>query len=167
MYVGAVLFCNGLWLLGLIADREVAAIDILVGGIALIVVIIELASSQTGLIFSAAQTLLSVFTYLWVAHTRFAKVDGSGLGWYCLFVCLTAIPTAIVIFNTAHWNGALIWLGIDWVAWAILWGMYFLLLARPVQWAKITRLAGAVTLVEGFGTGWILGYLLLNGSLHT
>ena len=94
-------------------------------------------------------------------------MDGSGLGWYSLFVALTAIPTAVITLQHAHGNVGSIWLGIDWIAWAILWGMYFLLLARPFQWVKITRITGALTLLEGIGTGWILGYLVLNGNLHT
>ena len=31
-YVGAVLFCNGLWLLGQIEDKEIKVIDTFVGG---------------------------------------------------------------------------------------------------------------------------------------
>jgi hypothetical protein len=30
-WVGAVLFCNGLWLLGKIGDNEIAVIDVFVG----------------------------------------------------------------------------------------------------------------------------------------
>ena len=36
-YVGAVLCLNGLWLLGRIGDKEIAVIDIFVGGITLLV----------------------------------------------------------------------------------------------------------------------------------
>ena len=41
--------------------------------------------------------------------------------------------------------------------------MFFVLLAleRP-----IARLTGYVAIVEGIGTAWILGYLLLQGSLE-
>ena len=36
-YVGAVLCLNGLWLIGRIGDKEIAIIDIFVGGITLLV----------------------------------------------------------------------------------------------------------------------------------
>ena len=36
-YVGAVLCLNGLWVLGRIGDKEIAVIDIFVGGITLLV----------------------------------------------------------------------------------------------------------------------------------
>lgn len=173
LYVGAVLFCNGIWLLGLIQDREIAIINIFVGIVGLIVVVIELATSsgtlttsKLAVIQGGAFTLLFVFTYLWIAYNRFFRIDGSGLGWYSLFVCLTAIPTAVITLRHAHGVTAQVWLGADWIAWAVLWGLYFLLLARPIQWTGITKITGALTVAEGIGTGWILGYLLLNANLH-
>ena len=42
LYVGAVLFCNGLWLLGHIEDKEIKVIDTFVGGLGLIVVLLLL-----------------------------------------------------------------------------------------------------------------------------
>ena len=40
-YVGAVLCLNGLWVLGRIGDKEIAVIDIFVGGITLLVPLIS------------------------------------------------------------------------------------------------------------------------------
>ena len=42
LYVGAVLFCNGLWLLGHIEDKEIKVIDTFVGGLGLVVVLLLL-----------------------------------------------------------------------------------------------------------------------------
>jgi len=49
----------------------------------------------------------------------------------------------------------------------LLWGMPLPLVARPIQWSNIIRATGVVTVLAGIGTGWILGYLLLSGNLHT
>jgi hypothetical protein len=37
LYVGAVLFLNGLWLMDRIGDREIAIINIFVGGLTLLI----------------------------------------------------------------------------------------------------------------------------------
>jgi hypothetical protein len=162
-YVGAVLFLNGLWLLGQISDREIAIINIFVGGITFLIAV-YLAFGPTAdaaSIKGAALLLLFTFTYLWVAINRFNGADGRGLGWFSLFVSITAVPVAVDTLRTANslWD---YWFGFCWVGWSILWFMYFLLLARKLNIARIT---GFVTALEGVLTGWLPGYLLLNGLI--
>lgn len=163
LYVGAVLFLNGLWLMGHIADREIAIINIF-SGLVTGSVAVNLAfgpAADAGSIKAAALTLLFTFTYLWVAYNRFQDVDGRGLGWFSLFVAITVVPVAIDTLNSAVtlWD---VWFGLCWAAWAVLWFMYFLLLALKKPILKIT---GAVTLIQGVLTGWLPGYLLLDGVL--
>ncbi len=164
LWVGAVLFLNGLWLIGKIGDNEIAIIDIFVGGLTLIVSLdIALGSGATaGSIQAGAFTLLFTFTYLWVAFNRYSGADGRGLGWYSLFVSITVIPIAISTFQSATtvWG---VWFGLCWVSWCILWFMYFALLALG---KPIARATGWATLLMGIYTGWIPGYLLLKGVLH-
>ena len=96
-FVGAVLCLNGLWLLGKIGDNEIAVIDSFVGGITLLVAL-YLAfgpGHDQASIKAAALTLLFTFTYFWVALNRYNGADGRGLGWFCLFVAITAIPVTI------------------------------------------------------------------------
>lgn len=162
-YVGAVLCLNGLWLLGRIGDNEIGVIDIFVGGITLLVSL-YLAfgpGSDAESIKAAALTLLFTFTYIWVALNRFNGADGRGLGWFCLFVAITAVPVTIQTLNgaTTTWG---IWFGLCWAAWAFLWFLYFLLLVGKMPIAKFV---GAVTVAQGVLTGWIPGYLLLNGFM--
>ena len=163
LYVGAVLFLNGLWLLGKISDREIAVINIFVGGITLLIAV-YLAfgpGADAASIKGAALLLLFTFTYLWIAINRFTGADGRGLGWFSLFVAITAVPVAADTLRNATtlWD---YWFGLCWVGWAILWFMYFLLLAQKLNIVKIT---GFVTAVEGVLTGWLPGYLLLNGII--
>jgi hypothetical protein len=163
LYVGAVLFLNGLWLMEKIGDREISIINIFVGFLTLVIAF-YLAfgpGADAGSIKAAGMTLLFTFTYLWVAFNRYSGADGRGLGWFSLFVAITVVPVAIDTLTSAGslWD---FWFGLCWAAWAVLWFMFFLLLAQQRPIAKVT---GLVTSVEGVLTGWLPGYLLLDGVL--
>ena len=54
------------------------------------------------------------------------------------------------------------WLGLSWAAWALLWLMFFLLLALQ---KPIARATAWMAIVQGVGTAWLPGYLLLTGTL--
>lgn len=163
LYVGAVLFLNGLWLLGRIGDREIWVVNIFSGGVTMLVSLQLIFGSDAGTasIKAGALTLLFTFTYLWVALNRFNGADGRGLGWFSLFVSVTVVPVAIDSLQQAAsiWD---IWFAWCWVGWGVLWFLYFVLLAlqRP-----ILRLTGVATVLAGIVTGWLPGYLLLSGAL--
>ena len=94
-YVGAVLCLNGLWVLGRVGDKEIAVIDIFVGGITLLVAL-NLAfgpGADLASVKGCAFLLLFTFTYFWVALNRYNGADGRGLGWFCLFVAITCAPS--------------------------------------------------------------------------
>jgi hypothetical protein len=182
LYVGAVLVINGIWLIGqarvasageagaqaaeahpfFIQGREVAVINTFTGFVGVVAAVTlmvqgngdeDLASIRGG-----GFVLLFAFTYLWVAANGFLNAGGRAFGWYCLFVAITAVPAGIYTLNNAAGNDASIYLGICWFAWAVLWALFFALLAldRP-----IARIAGAVAIVEGIATAWVFGMLLL------
>lgn len=162
-YVGAVLCLNGLWLLGRIGDNEIAVIDWFVGGITLLASL-NLAfgpGADAASIRGAALTLLFTFTYFWVALNRTNGADGRGLGWFCLFVAVTAIPVTIQTLQvaTTTWG---YWFALSWAAWGFLWLLFFILL---VMKRPIAKFVGTVTVIEGVVTGWIPGYMLLSGML--
>lgn len=161
LYVGAVLFVNGIWLLGRIQDREIAIINVFTGIVGLLVAVFAVAEGDLTSVQLAAYVLLFAFTYLWVAYNQYIGAEGSGLGWYCLFVALTAVPVAAITLSQAD-SVFLTWLGINWAAWAVLWFLYFLLLAlkRPIQ-----TFTAWVTTVEGILTAWVPGFLFLNGYI--
>lgn len=163
-YVGAVLILNGLWMLGRIGDREISIINVFTGGLTLLVAL-KLAfgeGADGASIKAAALSLLFSFTYLWVAFNRFTGADGRGLGWFSLFVAITAVPVAIDTLSVASstWDW---WLGLSWAAWAVLWLLFFLMLALH---KPITRLTAGVAIGQGIFTGWLPGYLLLSGALR-
>lgn len=162
LYVGAVLFVNGLWLLGFAQDREVAILNVFTGFVGIVVAVFAVAQGDLASVQLAAYVLLFAFTYLWVAYNQYSGTDGRGLGWYCLFVAITAVPVAFITLGNSGGETFLVWLGLNWAAWAVLWFLYFMLLAlqRPIR-----RLTAYVTTVEGVVTAWIPGFLVLNGYL--
>lgn len=163
LYVGAVLFLNGIWLMGGIGDREIWVIDLFAGTLTLLIAL-YLAfgpGADAASIRAAALTLLFSFTYFWVAINRHIDVDGRGLGWFCLFVAITAVPVTIDTLSGAV-SVLDMWMSASWAAWAVLWFMFFLLLVLKKPIARVT---GIVTSVQGVLTGWLPGYLLLTGVL--
>ncbi len=164
LYVGAVLLLNGIWLLGRIDDREIAVINFFAGVVAFLVAVTTAFRADADLVTirGSAFTLLFAFTYLWVGINRFLRTDGRGLGWFCLFVAITAVPVAFETLRHAAGNTWQIWFGLSWAAWAVLWFLYFLLLVPQQVGARLT---GIVTIVIAILTAWLPAYLLLTGRL--
>lgn len=162
-YVGAVLFLNGLWLMGRIQDREIVVINCVSGLVAGGVVVQgAFGSGADGAsIRAAALTLMFATTYFWVAYNRLVEVDGRGLGWFSLFVAVTTVPVFLRAISDAG-TATDVWLATNWLIWGALWFMYFLLLAlgRP-----ILRQTAWMTLIAGIVTGWLPGLLLLDGLM--
>lgn len=172
LYVGAVLFLNGIWLTGQtlggnstlkIANREIAVMNVFTGGLGLAIAVFAIFQGTIEMVALGSYVLLFAFTYLWVAINQFLpNADGRGLGWYCLFVAVTAVPTGLIGLSEAGGDVWLTWLGADWLAWAVLWFLFFLLLAIKLP---ITRLTGVVTTLQGVGTAWLPAYLLITERL--
>jgi hypothetical protein len=164
LWVGAVLVLNGLWLAGRIGDREIAVINVFTGTVGFVAAIVTAVRNpdDIGAVSFGAFVLLFAFTYLWVAVNRFLQTDGRGLGWYSLFVAITAVPVGIETLLRAETPWGL-WLAIDWLAWAVLWFCYFLLLVpRRIPLSFVAWL----TVLEGILTAWLPGYLILMGHLR-
>lgn len=143
--------------------REIAVINIFTGGVgvavATILVILGALNDDLSSITNAALILLFAFTYLWIAANQFLDAGSHAFGWFCLFVAITAVPTGFTTLADANGNGAAVWLGVDWLIWAVLWFVFFLMLAldRP-----IARAAGWLTVAVAIGTAWAFGYALLQ-----
>ena len=163
-YVGAVLLINGIWLRGGVSDREVTVINVFVGSLSVFVavmLIVGTESTDSAQVNAAAMTLLFAFTYLWVAANQFLGADGRGLGWFCFFVSVTA---SIVAAISAIGAGTLfeVWNAINWAAWAILWFSFYLLLTLK---KSISFQVGNLSIACAIGTGWVPGFLLLQGII--
>ena len=154
-----------------IQNHEVAILNIFTGiiGFAIAIIFIVLGGSARipalglGNIQAGGAILLFAFTYLWVAYNQYANAGGRALGWYSLFVTITAVYAGVwVVQNTPDNNTADLWLAANWFAWAVLWGLFFALLTLQLP---IARLTGYVAIIEGIGTSWALALALLWGKL--
>jgi hypothetical protein len=163
LYVGCVLLVNGLTMLGHIRKTESTIINIFTG---LLVVVVSLynifvISGPSGA-QSAAYGLLFAFTYLWIAYNNITIQDGRGLGWFSLFVAVTAVAVTVDSFASAH-NVSDFWLATSWGCWAVLWFGFFLL--GVMGKTALTRPIAYLAVFEGIFTAWIPGYLLLSGHM--
>ena len=115
LYVGAGMFINGLTMLGQIAPRESAVMNLLLGGLALFVSLLQISGGDAAAIRAAAFGLLFSFTYLWIAYGHLSEQDGRGLGWFCLFVAATAaLVTADVASEAVSFGDQ--WMAVYWAA---------------------------------------------------
>ena len=87
-----------------------------------------------------------------------AGLDGTGLGYFSLFVAVCAVVFSILNFNRFHDNA----FGVIWLYWAFLWILFFLLLGLRMD--GLGRYTGAVAAIEGWVTGAIPAFLLLTGN---
>ena len=149
-----------------IQNREVAVLNIFTGFVGVVAAVTYLVQgNRVGDLASVRASgfiLLFAFTYLWVAANQFLNAGGRAFGWYCLFVAITAIPAGIYTLQAAKGNTAVIWLGIDWFAWAVLWAMFWALLSLELPIARIT---GWVTILVGIGTAWAFAIAILEGKV--
>ena len=90
LYVGAVLFLNGLMLLGYVEARSAGPLNIFVGLLQVVTptYLIFTAGGDADVILSASGLYLFGFTYLYVAFNVLGGFDGTGLGYFSLFVAI-------------------------------------------------------------------------------
>ncbi len=160
LFVGAVLFINGAMLLGWVEARSAAPMNFFVGGLQIItpLYLIFTAGGNTNVILGASGLFLFSFTYLYVAVNITYDLDSTGLGYFCLFVAVTAVVFSALNFTRLNDPA----FGVIWLYWAFLWSLFFVLLGRKRD--GIGRYTGAVCAIEGWVTAWIPAFLLLTGT---
>lgn len=158
LYVGAILFLNGCALLGWVRGNGAAPLNVFVGLLQVITptYLIFTAGGDPDVIFAASGLYLFGFTYLYVALNTIWGFDGTGLGYFSLFVAIAAVAYAVVSF--AQGDPAF---GVIWLHWAYLWLLFFLILGRDR--VELTRYTGAVAAIEGWATAAIPAFLILVG----
>jgi hypothetical protein len=159
MFVGAVLFVNGLLLLGKIDAKGAATFNLFVGALQTAIPFYLIATAKTtDDILLASGIFLFGFTYLYVGIANLAGQAPVGLGWYSAWVAIMA--TAFGITNIVRFHDPTI--GLLWLQWAVLWGLFWLVLGLGIT--RLTPLTGWLTLILSFTTCTIPGYLLLLGE---
>ena len=157
LYVGAILFLNGCMLLGWVDSRAAVPLNLFVGILQVITptYLIFTADGDTTKILAASGLYLFGFTYLYVAFNLWHDLDGTGLGYFSLFVAICAVVYAVISFRDGAYAFAVIWL-----FWSFLWALFFLLLGQGRE--TLGRYTGAVAAVQGWVTGAIPSFLLLT-----
>ncbi|WP_343899236.1 AmiS/UreI family transporter [Arthrobacter rhombi] len=162
LYVGAVLFINGLMLIGLIPGKSAALLNFFVGAMQVVfpTIVILQAAGDIPTILAASGLYLFGFTYLYVGFNQVFDLPGDGLGWFSLFVTVCAVVFAVLQFTTV---GDPVF-GVIWLLWAVLWFFFFLLLGLHMD--HLTIFTGWFTAIVAHVTGTIPAIYLLTGKFE-
>jgi hypothetical protein len=159
LFVGAVLFVNGLLLLGKVDGKSAGVFNLFVGALQVAVPFFLMATADTpDEILGAAGIFLFGFTYLYVGIGNLAGLEGNGLGWYSAWVSMMAVGfgvTTIVRFDDTP-------TGLLWLQWAVLWGLFWVVLGLGIE--RLTPATGWLTLIQSFTTCTVPGFLILLGE---
>jgi putative amide transporter protein len=173
LYVGAVLFVNGLALTGFVKGKSLIPINLFVGLLQVItpLYLIFTAHGNQATIVGASGLFLFGFTYLYVCMTNAWDWDPTGVGWFSLFVVFAAVVYCVWNFTHSGFLGVPVaaaggdnavgnLLGVLWATWAVLWFFFWLVLGLGKT--GLTRFTGAWTAAQGIYTGFIPALVLLN-----
>ncbi|MFV0372666.1 AmiS/UreI family transporter [Microbacterium sp.] len=161
LLVGVVLFVNGASLLGAVRPRDAVPINFFVGGVQVVFPTLAMLVAGSGLDagYSVAALYLFGFTYLYVALNTLMGNDGSGLGWFSLFVVAITIWSGITSLATDPAFAVI------WFVWAVMWLMFFLSLALGV--AGLTGFTGWLLLIGSHLTATIPALMIFEGVWST
>jgi hypothetical protein len=159
LFVGAVLFLNGLLFLGKADAKGVAVFNLFVGVLQTAIPFYLIATAKgPEEILGAAGIFLFGFTYLYVGIVNLAGLNSGGIGWYSLWVAVMATGFGLTNILRFHDTPT----GLLWLQWAVLWGLFWVVFALGIE--RLTALAGWLTLILSVTTCSIPGFLLLLGE---
>lgn len=155
---GSVLFLNSLMLLGKAEAKSVGIFNIFIGTIQIIIpfYLIVVSGQEHWELYNDASIFLFGLTYLYVGFISLKGLDGSGLGWFSLWVAVIGIVytfTAIIHFHNVVD-------ALTWGMWAFLWFLFFLSNALN---KKIDHYIGRVAFVQSWVTLTIPALLYFLG----
>jgi len=159
LYVGAVLFLNGVMILGRVDAKAAAVFNLFVGTLQVLTptFLIFTAGGNPDVILNASGIYLFGFTYLYVGITLLAGLDSTGVGWFSLFVAGAACAYSFANFKILDDRP----FGVIWLYWAFLWFLFFLVLGLKLD--GLTNYTGWVTAIEGIVTAAVPAFLILSG----
>lgn len=159
LFVGAVLFLNGLLFLGRVDAKAVAVFNLFVGALQTAIPFYLVATAPSAdAVLGSAGIFLFGFTYLYVGIINLGGLSSDGLGWYALWVSVIAVGfgiTNIVRFDDVN-------TGLLWLQWSVLWGLFWAVLALGKE--ALTPVAGWLAVIQSITTCTIPGFLGLLGS---
>ena len=104
LYVGAVLFLNGVTLLGKIDPKSAGVFNLFVGALQVVTptFLIFTAAGDPDILLNASGIYLFGFTYLYVGIGLLARLDTTGVGWFSLFVAVAAVGYSFANFRSSR-----------------------------------------------------------------
>lgn len=158
-YVGAVLLINGLMLLGRVTPKSAGIFNVFVGTLQCIlpILIITQAGEDRTVFHATFAILLFGFTYLYVGISNLTGISGEGIGWFSLFVAVSAVYMGMDSFMTGDLT-----FGVIWLAWAVLWTLFFLLLALGKT--GLTAFSGWLVTLWAIPTASVPAVLLMRDA---
>ncbi|CAM01242.1 AmiS/UreI family transporter [Saccharopolyspora erythraea NRRL 2338] len=159
LYVGAVLFLNGVMLLGKADPKSIGVFNIFVGALQVVTptILITANLDDPVTILNASGIYLFGFTYLYVGIGLIGEFDSTGVGWFSLFVAIMALGYSFANFRLLGDAP----FGVIWLYWSFLWLLFFLLLGLKME--RLTIYTGWVAAIEGWVTAAIPAFLTLTG----
>jgi putative amide transporter protein len=159
LFVGAVLFLNGLLLLGVVDGKAAGPFNLFVGALQVVTptYLIFTAGGDPLTILGASGIYLFGFTYLYVGIGLLAGLDTTGVGWFSLFVAIAAIGYSWANFAILGDPA----FGVIWLYWSFLWALFWIVLGLKRE--SLTRYTGWVTAIQGWVTAAIPAFLILTG----
>ncbi|MGF6952376.1 putative membrane protein [Neobacillus sp. B4I6] len=159
---GAVLFLNSLMLLGKAEAKSVGIFNIFIGIIQIIIpsYLMFVSGQNNWELYNVASIFLFGLTYLYVGVTVLKGLDGSGLGWFSLWVAIIAVVYTLT--SIIHFHDVVN--ALTWGMWALLWFLFFLSNALK---KKIDTYIGIVAFVQSWVTLTIPALLYFLGVWNT
>lgn len=163
LYVGAVLFVNGLVRLDVVPARSAAVLNLFVGSLQCVIptILLTQAHGEPAAVLAASGLYLFGFTYLYVGIGTLAGLEPQGLGWFSLFVAVAAVVYAAISFTLTRDPV----FGVIWLAWSVLWLLFFLVMGAGRQ--HLTRFTGWSVLLLSLPTCTLPALLAMTGRYHT
>ncbi|MCM3117702.1 AmiS/UreI family transporter [Neobacillus sp. MER 74] len=159
---GAVLFLNSLMLLGKADGKSVGLFNIFVGTLQIMIpsYLIVVSGQNHWELYNYASIFLFGLTYLYVGFTSWKGIDGSGLGWFSLWVAIVGVVYTLT--SIIHFQNVVN--ALTWAMWAFLWFLFFLSNALH---KKIDHYIGLVAFVQSWVTLTIPALLYFLGVWNT
>jgi hypothetical protein len=166
LLVGVVLLVNGLASLGVVPARSAAPLNFFVGAAQVILPTIVLiqAGGDPAVVNGTWPSYLFGITYLWFGFLTVFGLEPQGFGWYSAFV------SAIAAYQAVQSVGSDPVFAVIWATWAVMWGLFFVLLALGRSHAgtfDLGRFTGWFLVLLGIPTCTIPALLLFEGRWST
>ncbi|GAB3621664.1 AmiS/UreI family transporter [Glutamicibacter endophyticus] len=162
VFVGVILFVNGLSSLGVISAKSTVPLNFFVGILQMVLptIVMLQSSGDPQAVAGAWPSYLFGMTYLWVGYNAASGGDEAGFGWYSLFVAAIALYEVAAVFPSDPV------MSVIWLSWALAWFLFFLQLSlyRTTFGAvDLRRFTGWYLALIAFPSSTIPALLLMNG----